>query len=650
MVLCLVLSAASGFGQYKVDRLLLSGRIALHYEDYVLSIQYFNQAINQKPYLWEPWQLRSIAKFYLDDWQGAETDASKAIELNPYVAELFDLRGISRIRQSKYEDAIGDYTKAIALLPDNQNYWYNRAACYMECGKYDEAQSQLDTLITRWNKSASAYLLKAQTFIHQKDTTSAAMWIDKALEIDKYNVEAWRVRASIALSREEWKKADEFLSQVIYLKPKDYASYSNRALARLKVNNLRGAMDDYNMSLDINPNNFLAHYNRGLLRQQVGDDNRAIEDFNYVLELEPGNIMALFNRATLLDRTGNLRAAIRDYSIVIDKFPNFWTGLQHRASCYRRLGMTAKAEKDEFRILKAQMDKHIGIQQRWSKNKLNAMRKLSDIDPEKYNHIVVEDTIPESHEYKSEYRGKVQNRTVSEAYQPYISMTINSSRIAMSSYTPFDKSVEDYRQQLSRIEGAKKAVMPVLGYIGVGQGISTFDAVDSLTHIIQTSHATREATLLLLLRSIAYSSAMNYEAAQQDLDNILAIEPDNLLAVWQSAVCHAMKAEFDDLVSPMERQMLDAGVNADFRKAEELDPHNAYLLYNHGTYLARRGQYKEAIQLFSKSLGINPDLPLTYFNRGLAFLQSGDIVSAKRDLSIAGEKGIVTAYSLIKKK
>lgn len=171
-------------------------------------------------------------------------------------------------------------------------------------------------------------------------------------------------------------------------------------------------MSDYDIALDIDPNNFLAHYNRGLLRQQVGDDNRAIEDFDYVLQMEPGNVMALFNRAILLDATGNLRGAIRDYSKVIEQFPNFWTGLSRRASCYRRLGMTGKAEKDEFRILKAQMDKHLGIQNRWSKSKLKEMRKKSDIDPNKYNSLVVEDEEQKEHEYKSEYRGKIQNRKV----------------------------------------------------------------------------------------------------------------------------------------------------------------------------------------------------------------------------------------------
>ena len=49
---CLI--SISTLAQFNTDRLLTIGRSALYYEDYVLSIQYFNQAISAKPYLYEP--------------------------------------------------------------------------------------------------------------------------------------------------------------------------------------------------------------------------------------------------------------------------------------------------------------------------------------------------------------------------------------------------------------------------------------------------------------------------------------------------------------------------------------------------------------------------------------------------------------------
>ena len=63
--------------QFNTDRLVMIGRSALYYEDYVLSIQYFNQAISQKPWLFEPWFFRGVAKDYLDDFRGAETTAQR---------------------------------------------------------------------------------------------------------------------------------------------------------------------------------------------------------------------------------------------------------------------------------------------------------------------------------------------------------------------------------------------------------------------------------------------------------------------------------------------------------------------------------------------------------------------------------------------
>ena len=84
--------------QYRVDRLVTAGRSALYYEDFVLSIKYFNLAIGAKPYLYEPWYYRSVAKFNLDDFTGAESDATEALHLNPYINDMYDLRAICRIR------------------------------------------------------------------------------------------------------------------------------------------------------------------------------------------------------------------------------------------------------------------------------------------------------------------------------------------------------------------------------------------------------------------------------------------------------------------------------------------------------------------------------------------------------------------------
>ena len=56
--------------QINTDRVMTIGKNALYFEDYVLSIQYFNQVIGAKPYLAEPYFYRGLAKMNLDDYQG----------------------------------------------------------------------------------------------------------------------------------------------------------------------------------------------------------------------------------------------------------------------------------------------------------------------------------------------------------------------------------------------------------------------------------------------------------------------------------------------------------------------------------------------------------------------------------------------------
>ena len=618
------------------------GRSALYYEDYVLSIQYFNQAISMKPWLYEPWFFRGVAKFYLDDFRGAESDCSEAIERNPYVINAYELRGLCRINQKKYREAISDYDRALRYNPDNQGLWHNRILCLIQEKNYDLALAQIDTMSARWSKYARAYAMQAEVYLLKKDTTKAVKSLDKSLELDPYDGGIWAERAVISLARQKWKEGEEFLTKSIHLLPKHSGNYINRALARFNQNNLRGAMADYDTALDLDPNNFLGHYNRGLLRAQVGDDNRGIEDFDFVLKLEPNNIMALFNRALLLEQTGNLRAAIRDYSKVIEEFPNFWFGLQHRASCYRRLGNTKQAELDEFRILKAQMDKHYGKQPRLSKKQ---MRKRSDIDPDKYNQLVVADEQEVEHEYKSDYRGRVQNRKTEVALLPMYALTFIQPQNSVKVDTPFENSVDAFNQ----ISGSRTIFLSCdQETVGESRMKRTFEYIDSLSTIIDQAKTTAKVAPLLLLRAVAYASIQNFDNAIDDLSICLQIDSTSSLAYWQRAVCQAKINEFN-ASEGTNIDLKSANVLGDLSDAIALAPQNSYLYYNRGNLYALRGDYQRAIADYSQALILNQDLAEAWYNRGLSKIFAKHVEEGIEDLSKAGELGLYQAYSVIKK-
>lgn len=636
------LSFSPARAQFNTDRLINVGRSALYYEDYVLSIQYFNQAISAKPYLYEPWFYRGVAKFYLDDFGGAEADCTEAIRINPYITGIYELRGLCRIRQKKYSDAITDYDKALQYDPSNQGFWYNRVLCRIQDKDFEGAHHDLDSMTVRWKKYAPAFSLKADVFIQQGDTLKGAEWLDKSLEIDPYNGDAWTVRAAISLSRRQWRDAEQQLGKAIHLKPKVVGNYINRALARYNINNLRGAMQDYDKAIDLDPNNFIGHYNRAQLRVQVGDDNRAILDFDYILQHEPNDVMARFNRALLRDRTGDLRGAIDDYSRVIDMYPNFWTGLHYRARCYRRLGMTAKAEMDEFRIFKAQMDKHLGIQPRLKKHQ---MRKQSDIDLDKYNQLVVADEQTVEHEYNSAWRGKVQNRKVETQLMAMYQLGFAQYDNGVNTFQAFDTEVERF----NRTQAAGRQLFLSCSQRPLTQEEleENFKLVETLTQAITGKRTVAESLPLLLLRAVAYAKAQNFDDAMSDLTLCIQADSTCALAYWQRAVCQTMVNEFN-ASQGIDVQLKNARAMDDFNQAIRLHSGSAFLLYDRANLYAARKEYSKAIADYTAALKINPRLAEAYFNRGYARIMANQKSEGIRDLSRAGELGLYEAYSVIK--
>ena len=362
--------------------------------------------------------------------------------------------------------------------------------------------------------------------------------------------------------------------------------------------------------------------------------------------MEPDNFLAIFNRGVLNDRTGNLREAIRDYTTVIDQFPNFWTGLANRASCYRRLGMKNQAELDEFRILKAQMDKHIGIQPRWSKETLKKTRKRSEIDPEKYNQLVVEDEPTVEHEYKSEYRGHVQNRLVASSYMPMFEVSYLPYLNGVNTAQVFDHNIEQFNTLHS--PSCRLYLTCSRNNLGQEQSDAFFALIDTLSAQIDRTQNIRESLPLVMQRAIAYSVTQDYSSAINDLTVVLANDSASVLASWQRAVCQTKMNDYNSSAGNDVHLQVRRATD-DITHAIAIDAKNQYLYYDRGCMRAAQRNYEAAIADFTQAIALDPLFAEAYYNRGIAYSDAGKKEEAVQDLSKAGELGIYDAYSIIKR-
>ena len=645
----------SVLAQINAERVMTIGKNALYFEDYVLSIQYFNQVINAKPYLAEPYFYRGLAKLNLDDFRGAEADCSEAIERNPFVVNAYQVRGISRIQQKNYKDAIDDYLKALKLDPENTSLWHNLALCRMQEKDYTKARADLDTLIRISPRYTDAYLMRTEVSLKQKDTLQAMVDADRAIEMDRYNPDTWASRGMLFLQRTKYPDAESDLTEAIRLSVRNAGLYINRALARYNQNNLRGAMSDYDVALDIDRNNFIGHYNRGLLRAQVGDDNRAIEDFDFVLEMEPDNMMAVFNRGLLRDRTGDYQGAIDDYTTVLDEYPNFLAGYQYRAQARRKTGDLKGADEDDFKVLKAQLDAQNGRSSGQTTASADNTRKKSDKNMNNYRKMVVADE-GEDNKYKTEYRGRVQDRNVNILPQPMFALTYYERQDEVRHQVNFSKAVDDLNNR--HVLPHRLLITNNEASLSEEQAKQHFASIDA-----QTSAIVKEPdnALNYYARALDFYLVQDFDNAVADLDEAIKRDSTFFPAYFSRALIYYKQLEYRRRDKGFELETVSADKNVQVRTfdyariREDLDevirlnPDFVYAYYNRGNIHAVLKDYRAALADYNQSTALDPRFADAYFNRGLVNIFLGNNSQGIQDLSKAGELGIFSAYNVIKR-
>ena len=148
LLLTAIIIAFGAKAQLNTERLMIIGRNALYFEDYVLSIRYFNMIIGVRPRMSEPYFYRGLAKYNLDDYKGATGDLTLSIERNPYIAKYYQLRGLCHARMEQYDSAQTDFRKAISYEPQNINLWNNLIVTAIQQEQWDSVDAMLDTATT----------------------------------------------------------------------------------------------------------------------------------------------------------------------------------------------------------------------------------------------------------------------------------------------------------------------------------------------------------------------------------------------------------------------------------------------------------------------------------------------------------------------
>ena len=661
------------FAQLNTDRITSIGRNALYFEDYVLSIQYFNQVIKLKPYLAEPYLLRAIAKIQLSDYSGALRDCNSSIECNPFQPGAYYTRGYIYRELGDWDLAEADFSKALDLSPENKTYLTLRADVRAQKKQYATALEDIDYLLRREPNSPSLNFEKGVICMHSKDTVCALNCFLSTVKYDSQNPGNWSALGLVQLMQSNYDEALVSLTKSINLGSKWAGDYINRGIIFYQTHNYRSALADLDKAVTIDPYDAQPYYNRGMLRAELGDYNRSLEDFNKAINRAPEQVDMRYQRALVLMQLRQWKQALEDLDELIAVYPYFLPSYYLAAQAKTALGDSKKAyqyrkkaydlEQNKDSIMASMRDSlrspEIDVQIAKATHQSKDRRKEFSARTAQNQ---AEQTEPES-EYSSETRGSVQKRYTDVINEPNIVLSYYAQGQTLRRTNYFHYIVDEYNRlgllpsplhftlqettlTAEMVNKHFETISRLSPQIDVFEKqYSNIDALTKLTPI--------QAASLYFARAIEFALVQDYSSALDDCTKALRMSTYDVHLTAIITFCRA-NWRFKLLEYQRSTGELSAEGHMDFDimlrdydYVVKLQPDFGFAYYNKANMLCAQKNYDAAIEHYTKAISCDNDFAEAYFNRGLTRIYIDQVEEGISDLSKAGELGIYQAYNLI---
>lgn len=670
--LILLINIIAASAQINTEQVMRSGRSALYFEDYVLSIQYFNQAIAAKPYLAQPYFYRALAKLNLDDFNGAQADATEAIKRNPFMVDAYELRAVAYQNMGQPKLAIADYDEVLKTLPDNRGIIFNKAMAQQDIADYDGAMEAYDKLLKAHPRFDNGYIGRARLRLETGDSVGALEDANKALSINKNAVNAYLIKADIDINKNrDFANALTDMDEAIRIQPRYSGFFINRAFIRRNLDDYYGAISDYDYAIQLSPADYVPFYNRALLYMEVRDFDRALKDLDKVIAMHGPDIKALYNRAIVRKEKRDFKGAMSDVNEVLRRYPNLAAGYFLRSQVKRDMGdQTFKADYDKSIAMAKETvqktpDEYTGrtpakntaTEQAAADELLAEENESQDVVAAKFSALItINEPLTLEQEFNNkQIRGRVQDRIAPADIEPMFAVTYYSAPTELRPNSEYIREADDInRSRILRFVLQVTNHEPVL--TDQEQIQRHFESVEYYNSYLST-HTPR--AIDYFARGMDFMTLRDYPSAISDFTKAIEVTPDFTLAYLMRAVAQLRGLQAASAIEPSHKdshlpaaeneKMIKKAALADIDKAISLSPDMPVAHYNKGVLLLENGDYTSAINAFTRAIELRPELGEAYYNRGFAFFRLGNARSGTADLSRAGELGVVPSYSLLKR-
>lgn len=636
IILVLFISLSSTIQAQYRNYFLQAGRTAIINDKYIEAISLLNMELKLDSNSHLAYFLRGIAKYYLEDFVGAEQDYTKTLELAPYFSDAYFNRAAVRSQQKKFESSLEDYSMAIRTDSTNPRIFFGRAQTYLNLKKYKEAIDDCNKTIQLKLSLESVYILRGTAKSGLELFKEAQADINKAINYNPENIISLIQRGNIYTELQAYDSALYDFNSALKLDSLNSYGLFSKSMVYMKTKDFDQALENLNKVTSLSPYNSYAYFNRAIIYQNKKNYEKSLLDFNAVIQLNPEHIMSHFYRGMIYSELKQYKNAEKDLTKTIELFPLYTNAYRERSKVRREL-KKEKAAYDDFKKVEELM----------AGNGVDEIPKTKEMA--EYLHSIV--SLSGSFE-DSQSMNLIQNQIREIEILPVYQVVLN----------PFEHSNNRFYDAFSQLG----YIAPIVCFTNT-LFTTTLDSanirIDKLNQELQYSD---NKASLYYKRALIYSSIEDYNQAFIDFDLCLIEDPNFTMGYYSRARVRHNLIDFLESINSMKNQItigthnqnrqeitfqeqsLERVIN-DYNKAIQLDSRFAFAYYNRGYIRTVNGNFHRAIDDFSQVIKLMPDFSEAFYNRGLLLLYLKESELGCNDLSRAGELGLSASYNLLKR-
>jgi tetratricopeptide (TPR) repeat protein len=534
-----------------------------------------------------------------------------------------------------YRLALSDNDSLLAKSPETPSVYLNRAQIHTRLNDTDAAIGDYGHALERDPDYVEARMGRARTQFMREHSDAAFADTARVLEIDPENVEALALRADIRAAQGDDAASEESADdaeQAWHTALADYDTltarlpdvatvFLSRARTRRKLDDIDGALADFGRAVELDPELAAAYGERGLIHEFRGDYELALADYQEFVRLVPDEPEGYRNRGDCLLALGRFDDALKSYGQARRQAPGFLEAHLGHARAQAAVGrweaaiadveqaLTTDPESLEALALRADIRAAQGDQVASDGAESQAEEAwriaLADYDTlaeRASDAATVFSSRAQTRRKLGEIEGALADFDQAIKLSPDSAAAHNERGLLYEVNANYEQALADYA------EVVRLAPDDPAGFRNKADALFALGRFDEAA--VDYGHALEllpDFVDALLGRCRTYMALQQLDEALEDVEQVLAIDAENLEAMGQQAGIWAARG--DSAAAAMDSQSAQSAYEKAIAVCDDavaLAPDNAVIIITRAWYQARVGRLEQTLADCKKAIALDP--------------------------------------------